>query len=97
MDFEQKNIRVFGVNDKDQKTVRSWVERESLPFPIILDTDRSIAIAYAMSKTGDERYLANPAEGSRPAVIVDEVGLIFKFLPDLSTVDEQAGILANLT
>ena len=97
MDFEQKNIRVFGVNDKDQKTVRSWVERESLPFPIILDTDRSIAIAYAMSKAGDERYLANPAEGRRPAVIVDEVGLILKFLPDLSTVDEQAEILANLT
>ena len=50
-----------------------------------------------MSKAGDERYLANPAEGRRPAVIVDEVGLILKFLPDLSTVDEQAEILANLT
>ena len=97
MDFEQKNIQVFGVNDQDQESIRSWVERESLPFPIILDTDRAIAIAYGMSKAGDERYLANPAEGRRPAVIVDEAGLILKLLPDLATIDEQADILAKLT
>ena len=48
-----------------------------------------------MSKPGDERYLANPAEG-RPAVIIDEDGLILKLLPDLATVDGQTETLANL-
>ena len=93
----EKNILVFGVNDRDQESARAWVERENLPFPVILDQDRSIAIAYGMSKAGDERYLANPADGRRPAVIIDEDGSILKLLPDLATVDGQQEILANLT
>ena len=72
------------------------MEREALPFPVLLDPDRSIALSYGMSKAGDERYLANPAEGRRPAVIIDEQGVILKLLPDLATVDEQIEILASL-
>ena len=87
---------VFGVNDRDQESVRGWVEAEGLPFPVILDPERSIAIAYGMSKAGDERYLANPAEGRRPAVIIDEDGLILRLLPDLATVDGQTETLAGL-
>lgn len=87
---------VFGVNDRDQESARVWAEQENLPFPIILDTDRSIAIAYGMSKAGAERYLANPAEGRRPAVIIDEAGLILRLLPGLATVDEQTETLASL-
>ena len=49
-----------------------------------------------MSRAGDEQYLANPAEGRRPAAIIDEEGLILKLLPDLATVDEQTETLANL-
>ena len=87
---------VFGVNDRDQESVRGWVVRESLPFPVILDKERSIAIAYGMSKAGDERYLANPAEGRRPAVVIDEEGLILRLLANLATVDEQLETLASL-
>ncbi len=92
----EKNILVFGVNDRDQESARAWVEKESLPFPVILDEERSIAIAYGMSQAGDERYLANSAEGRRPAVIIDEEGLILKLLPDLATVDGQMEVLASL-
>ena len=87
---------VFGVNDRDQESVRGWVEAEGLPFPVILDPERSIAIAYGMSKAGDERYLANPAEGRRPAVIIDEDGLILRLLPDLATVAGQTETLDGL-
>ena len=87
---------MFGVNDQEQESVRDWVERENLPFPVILDKERSIAMAYGMSKAGDERYLANPAEERRPAVIIDERGLILKLLPDLATVDGQTEALASL-
>ena len=87
---------VYGVNDREQESVRAWAEKEKLPFPVILDNDRSIAIAYEMSIAGDERYLANPAEGRRPAVIIDEGGLILKLLPDLATVEGQMDILASL-
>ena len=92
----EKNILVFGVNDRDQKSARAWAEQERLPFPIILDKERSIAIAYGMSQAGAERYLANPAERRRPAVIIDEEGLILKLLPDLATVAGQTETLAGL-
>ena len=91
-----KDIQVFGVNDRDQEAVRAWVEKENLPFPVILDGDRSIAIAYGMSKAGDERYLANPADGRRPAVIIDEESVVLRLLPDLATVEGQIEALASL-
>ena len=62
----------------------------------LFSTERSIALAYGMSNAGDERYLAKPAEGRRPAVIIDEEGLILKLLPDLATVDGQTETLASL-
>ena len=92
----ERDIQVFGVNDRDQESVRAWVEKESLPFPVILDNERMIAVAYGMSKAGDERYLADPAEGRRPAVIVDEEGLVLKWLPDLATVEGQMEVLSSL-
>ena len=92
----EKDIQVFGVNDQNQESIRSWVEKERLPFPVILDNERMIAVAYGMSKAGDERYLADPAEGRRPAVIVDEEGLVLKWLPDLATVEGQMEVLSSL-
>ncbi len=91
-----KYILVFGVNDRDQESAQAWVEQEGLPFPILLDLDRSIALAYGMSRAGDERYLADPSEGRRPAVLIDEEGLILRMLPDLATVDGQKEVLASL-
>ena len=73
------------------------MENEDLPFPILLDPDRAIALAYGMSKAGDERYLANPSGGRRPAVIIDKDGLVLRLLPDLSDVDGQMEALASLT
>lgn len=77
-------------------SAREWVEKEGLPFPVLSDPERSIALAYGMSKEGDSQYLANPAEGRRPAVIIDEEGLVLKLLPDLATVGQQKETLASL-
>ena len=49
-----------------------------------------------MSKEGDSQYLANSAEGRRPAVMIDEDGLMLKLLPDLATVEQQNETLATL-
>ena len=49
-----------------------------------------------MSKEGDSQYLVNSAEGRRPAVIIDEEGLVLKLMPDLATVEQQNETLASL-
>ena len=72
------------------------MEKERLPFPVLSDPERAIALAYGMSKEGDRQYLANSADGKRPAVIIDEEGLVLKLLPDLATVEQQQEMLASL-
>ncbi len=87
---------VFGVNDRDQEAARDWIEKEGLPFPVLHDPDRAIAVAYGMSQSGGERYIAVSEGGRRPGVIIDEDGVVLKLLPDLATVDQQVETLASL-
>ena len=92
----EKDVQVLGVNDRDEDSVRTWVEKENLPFPVILDNERTIAVAYGISKADDKLYLTNSAEEIRPAVILDETGLFLKWLPDLATVEGQIEILSSM-
>ena len=89
-------MRVFGVNNRGAEAARAWVETEDLPFPVLQDPEQSIAVAFGLSNPDDDQYLANPAEGRRPAVIIDEQGQIVSILPDLSTVEQQKEALAAL-
>ena len=84
------------MTDRAADAAQAWVEKETLPFPVLQDPERSIAQAFGMSNAGDEQYLANPAEGRRPAVIIDEQGIVIRMLPDLSSVEQQAEALASL-
>ncbi len=84
------------MNDKPQADSAAWVQRENLPFRIIHDPDRRIAAAYGIAQPNAERYVANNAEGRRPAVIIDEQGRVLLTLPDLKTVEEQQQALAKL-
>jgi peroxiredoxin len=84
------------VNDGGPEAARNWIAREDLPFPVLVDADRSVATAYGIARPDAEKYVANNAEGRRPAVIVDEEGRVIEVLPDLMTVEQQLEELAKL-
>ena len=94
--FAGKNIVVYGMNDKDAESARAWIEKEGLPFAVLLDPDRSVGIAYGMSEATGERYVANNAEGRRPAVAIDENGRIAAWEPDMNTVEQIDALIARL-
>ena len=94
--FADKNLVVYGINDKDAESAREWVEKEQLPFSVLLDQDRRVGISYGMSEALAERYVANNAEGRRPAVVVNEAGLIAAWEPDMNTVEQIDRLLAGL-
>ena len=94
--FADKNLVVYGINDKDAESAREWVEKEQLPFSILLDQDRRVGISYGMSEALAERYVANNAEGRRPAVVINEVGLIAAWEPDMNTVEQIDRLIAGL-
>jgi peroxiredoxin len=91
-----KNVVVYGINDKDAVAARAWVEREALPFTVLIDSDRRVGVAYGMSNATSERYVANAAEGRRPAVVVDREGRIAAWEPDMNTVPQVATLIDRL-
>jgi peroxiredoxin len=95
-EFESKNLVVYGINDKDAENSREWIEKENLPFTILLDSDRKVGISYGMSEAGTDRYVANPAEGRRPAVVIDEDGRIAAWEPDMNAVEQISDLLNGL-
>lgn len=94
--FADRNVVVYGMNDKDAESARAWIEKEGLPFAVLLDPDWSVGIAYGMSEATAERYVANNAEGRRPAVVIDEDGLIAAWEPDMNTVEQINELIARL-
>ena len=95
-EFAKKNLVVYGINDKDAEVAKNWVEEQSLPFSVLMDYGRTVGIAYGMSEKDSDRYVANAAEGRRPAVLVDEEGLIAAWEPDINSVEKVAELLASI-
>jgi len=74
--FTAKGIEIVGVNNRPASEQKEWVEQARLPFRVLSDPDRSIARDYGIWVVGADRYVANNADGRRPAVLVDEQGKI---------------------
>ena len=94
--LDAKNLVVYGVNDKDAESARKWIEREQLPFVVLLDPDRRMGIAYGISDESTDRYVSNNAEGRRPAVVIDEAGRIAAWEPDMNNVDQIGALISRL-
>ncbi len=95
-ELSAKNVVVYGMSDKDAQKNQEWVEKQHLPFTVLLDKGREVGIAYGMSEAGAEQYVANAAEGRRPAVVIDEQGRIAAWEPDMNKVEQIASLLASL-
>ena len=92
----EKNVVVYGMNDKDAEAAKAWCDKESLPFSVLIDSDRSVGIAYGMSAPDSERYVARPDDGRRPAVVIDENGRIAAWEPDMNDVVQIESLLNRL-
>ncbi len=84
------------MNDKDAAAAKAWVEKENLPFTVLMDSGRKVGIAYGMSDATSDRYVANAEEGRRPAVVIDEKGLIAAWEPDINTAAKVAALIDRL-
>jgi len=94
--MKTKNVVVYGMNDKDAASAQAWIEKESLPFTVLIDADRKVGIAYGMSSASSDRYVVKNEEGRRPAVVIDQEGRIYAWEPDMNTVEHVAALLNRL-
>ena len=49
-DFEQRNTVVLGISPDSPKTQASFKQKQSLPFTLLCDMDKSVAQAYGAAK-----------------------------------------------
>ena len=94
--FTEKNVVLFGIHDGNLDAARQWVEKEQLPFAVLNDPDRRVGIELGMSSLDGERYVKDPSDGKRPAVVIDEQGVICGWEPDMNHTDQIAKLLERL-
>ena len=94
--FTGKNVVLFGIHDGSLDAARQWVEKEQLPFAVLTDPDRRVGIELGMSALDGERYVKDPSDGKRPAVVIDEHGVICEWEPDMNHTDQIAQLLERL-
>ncbi len=95
-EFIEKNVVLFGIHDGSLEAARQWVEKEQLPFAVLNDPDRRVGIELGMSALHGERYVKDPSDGKRPAVVIDEYGVICEWEPDMNHTDQIAKLMERL-
>ena len=81
--FGEKGIKVFGVSADDAASHQNFISKFSLPFPLLADTDYSVAKSY--NSYGDKEYGGKIYTGVlRKTFLIDEQGKIKKIFNDVN-------------
>jgi thioredoxin-dependent peroxiredoxin len=86
-DYQAKNIVVLGVSADDQAAHQAFTEKYNLPFPLLVDTDRSIIQAYDVDGGGYAK---------RVTYVIDENGTISHVYDAVKTATHATDVLADL-
>ena len=95
-EFTERNVVLFGIHDGSLDAARQWVEEEQLPFAVLNDPDRRVGIELGMSALDGERYVKDPSDGKRPAVVINEHSVICEWESDMNHTDQIAKLLERL-
>lgn len=96
-DIAQKGAAILGVSTQDVASHRRFTAKHRLNFPLLADTDRSVARAYGTiggGLGGALRGMLGMAE--RVTFVIDEQGRIAHVIDDVNTRDHAAQVLALL-
>jgi len=72
-EFEKRNVAVLGVSVDAPADNAAFKEKYELPFPLLCDTDRAMAIAYGAAENAEAKY------ARRIAVLIDGEGKVVKY------------------
>ena len=91
-----KGYAVVGVSIQDEKSHRKFIEKNSLPFPLIADTDLKLVEAFGVY--GEKKMYGRTYMGTfRTTFIINEDGIVERILgpKQIKTKDHAAQILAG--
>ncbi len=85
-ELRRMGFSVVGVSPDSEKSHTGFREKHHLPYPLIADTDRSIATAYGV--WGEKRFMGRTYMGIlRTTFVIDENGKIEKIFDKVRTKD----------
>ena len=83
---------VIGVSADDEESHRGFKEKYNLPFPLLADTDLSIAKTYDV--WGEKKFIGKTYTGmTRTTFIIDENGIISEVITDVDSFDHAKQIM----
>ena len=90
-----KGFEIIGVSPDDVKKHAKFVDKYSLPFTLVADTDTSIARAYGV--WGRKKFMGKEYDGIlRTTFVIDENGVIEKVIDKVDTKDSSGQLLAEM-
>lgn len=91
----KKNIHVIGVSADDEKRHAKFVEKYSLPFPLLADTDLKMINAYGV--WGPKKFMGKEYDGiHRTTFLIDEKGNIKEIIEKVKTKEHAAQLFDAL-
>lgn len=83
---------VLGVSSDDEKSHKKFIEKQSLPFPLLADTDLKVHEAYGTwveKSMYGRKYMGT----ARTTFVIDEKGIIAEIIEKIDTKNHTAQIL----
>ncbi len=90
--FLEKGYAIVGVSKDSEKSHQKFIEKHSLPFPLIADTSTEIMQAY--ESWGLKKFMGREYMGTiRRTFVIDENGVIEQIIDKVDTKNHSAQIL----
>ncbi|NJM96081.1 MAG: peroxiredoxin [Phormidesmis sp. RL_2_1] len=86
-EYQDKDIVVLGVSMDDETSHQAFKDKFNLPFPLIVDTDGTIARAYEVEGGGYAK---------RVTFVIDGKGVVTKVYESINTETHATDILSDL-
>ena len=90
-DFEQLNTVILGASFDTPKENAAFAKKFSFPFPLLSDTDKSIAIKYGAAAD------ASAKSAKRVSCLIDEQGHVLRYYPQVAAREHVGEVLQDLT
>lgn len=91
--LQKEDIVILGVSTDDEKSHKRFEKKFNLPFPLLADTDMTIAEAYGV--WGLKKFMGREFMGiRRTTFLINEKGKIDHIIDKVTTKDHAAQILA---
>jgi peroxiredoxin Q/BCP len=91
--FKKRGIEVFGVSLDSEKSHQKFIDKFSLPFRLLADTDRSLSESFGTY--GEKKFMGRTYMGNhRMTFLIDEKGKIKKIFSKVKPEEHAEEVLA---